>query len=78
MMFVRAGQTGQAMSAEIINLRRARKERARVEKERQAEENRRLFGLSKAERKQTDDEKDRASRRLDGHEIQSKHRSDDE
>ena len=65
------------MSAEIINLRRARKERARIEKERQAEENRRLFGLNKAERRHEAQEKDRQSRQLDGHEIVSS-RSDDE
>ncbi|RAZ88205.1 DUF4169 domain-containing protein [Mesorhizobium hawassense] len=35
---------------EIINLRQARKQKARIEKERQAGENRVLFGRSKAER----------------------------
>ena len=65
------------MSAEIINLRRVRKERARNEKEQKAEENRRLFGLSKAERRQEAQEKDRRTRELDGHEIKPS-RPDDE
>ena len=38
------------MSAEIVNLRRARKEKARADKERQAAENRIRFGRTKAER----------------------------
>ena len=36
--------------AEIVNLRQARKGRTRVERERQAEENRLRFGRPKAER----------------------------
>lgn len=38
------------MSADIVNLRRARKAKARAEKEQRAAENRVLFGRSKTER----------------------------
>lgn len=38
------------MSADIVNLRRARKAKARAEKEQRAAENRVLFGRSKIER----------------------------
>ena len=41
------------MSADIINLRQARKARARLEKEEKAQENRLQFGRSKAEKRQT-------------------------
>lgn len=54
------------MTAEIINLRQARKARARAAREAQADENRAKFGLSKAERQQLAMETDRAVRHLDG------------
>ncbi len=60
------------MSGEIINLRRARKQKARADKEQRAAENRRRFGLSKAERKHEAAERERAARHIDGH------RSDDD
>jgi Domain of unknown function (DUF4169) len=41
------------MTADIINLRRARKAKARTEKDAQAAENRAKSGRSKAERKMT-------------------------
>lgn len=53
--------------AEIINLRRARKDRARSAREKQAEENRARFGRTKAERLQADLEAGQAARHLDGH-----------
>lgn len=53
--------------AEIVNLRRARKARARVEKEAQAAENRLRFGTSAAERQASAGERDKARRHLDGH-----------
>lgn len=55
--------------AEIINLRRARKQRKRSEADRQAEQNRISFGRSKAERGLADAEKALASRRLEGHRL---------
>ena len=41
------------MTADIINLRRARKAKARAERTRQADENRITFGRTKAERTQS-------------------------
>ena len=54
------------MTAKIINLRQARKAKARAEKDRQAEENRARHGRSKAERHASEAEAERAVRRLDG------------
>ena len=53
--------------AEIINLRRARKQRTRDEKERQAAVARTAFGRSKAERASDRAAKRRLERHLDGH-----------
>jgi hypothetical protein len=57
--------------AEIINLRRARKQRARQESETKAEQNRISFGRTKAERSLTEAEQDKAARLLDGHRLGS-------
>lgn len=54
------------MSAEIVNLRRARKNRARAVGERRAEENRIRFGRTKAARRREEDERLRADTALDG------------
>lgn len=55
--------------AELINLRQARKRRDRAVAERKAEANRLAFGRSKAERRVTEAERDRAARDLDGHRL---------
>ena len=55
--------------AEIINLRQARKQKARVEAEKTAEQNRISFGRTKAERKLTGAERDKAARHIDGHRL---------
>ena len=55
--------------AEIVNLRRARKQRARQEAEKQADRNRVAFGRTKAERSLTEAERDKAARTLDGHRL---------
>lgn len=55
------------MAAEIVNLRKARKARDRVVKEKRAEENRVKFGRTKAERAQAKAESEIALRRLDAH-----------
>jgi len=52
--------------AEIVNLRRARKRKARVEKEAQAAENRVRFGRRRAAKRQSDLERERVARDLDG------------
>ncbi len=54
------------MSADIVNLRQARKARARAESVRQADENRVRFGRKKADRRREAAELDLAARRLDG------------
>lgn len=53
------------MAAEIINLRQARKAKARNDKERQAEQNRLTFGRTKAEKSLTRALNDQAEKRLD-------------
>lgn len=53
--------------AEIINLRQVRKQKARAEAERVAEQNRISFGRTKAERSLTEAERDKAARHIDGH-----------
>lgn len=58
------------MSAEIINLRQARKQKARADAEASAARNRVSFGLSKAERQAAKLAKDAAARGLDGHRLQ--------
>ena len=55
--------------AEIINLRQVRKQKARAEAEKTAEQNRISFGRTKAERKLTEAEKTLAERRLEGHRL---------
>lgn len=55
------------MSAEIVNLRKARKARDRAAKKKQAEENRVRFGRPKAERVQTRTDEALIRRRLDAH-----------
>lgn len=53
--------------AQIINLRTAKKHRARAEKEAQATQNRTLFGRSKSEKLQEALAKDRAEKHIEGH-----------
>jgi hypothetical protein len=55
------------MSAEIVNLRRARKAKARSEREKQAADNRIAFGRSKAEKALAEAERQRAGKSIDGH-----------
>jgi hypothetical protein len=50
---------------EIINLRQARKRKARADKETQAEANRAKFGRTKDEKTRAAREKDHARHRLD-------------
>ena len=53
--------------ADIINLRMARKQKARADKEAQAQQNRITFGRTKAEKQQAAAEKALADKRIDGH-----------
>jgi len=53
--------------AEIVNLRQARKQKARADKEVRATENRASFGRTKVEKKLSQAEQDLAKSRLDSH-----------
>jgi hypothetical protein len=64
------------MSAEIINLKRARKAKQRHEAATRAEQNRAKFGRTKAERQTADAERDLGARRLAA--AQRQRGSDDE
>lgn len=55
--------------AEIVNLRMARKAKARRDKARDAEHNRAAFGRNKAERDQAKAGIRRADAHLDGHKL---------
>lgn len=57
--------------ADIVNLRQARKTRARAEKERTAAANRAKFGLTKAQRQASIQEQDRLNRQVEGSRLQS-------
>ena len=52
---------------EIVNLRQFRKQKARAEAEKTAEQNRASFGRTKAEKKLSQAEQDLAKSRLDSH-----------
>jgi hypothetical protein len=54
---------------DLLNLRRARKSRDRKRKEAEAAENRIAFGLTKAERRRLDSERDKVERDLEGHKL---------
>jgi hypothetical protein len=51
--------------SDIVNLNRARKKKAAVEKEKRAQENRTKFGRTKAENARDRMEKERAAKMLD-------------
>ncbi len=53
--------------ADIVNLKRARKQKARTQAETEAAANRLTHGRSKAERNLSRAEKETADRKLDGH-----------
>ncbi|CDZ47542.1 DUF4169 family protein [Neorhizobium galegae] len=53
------------MSAEIVNLRQFRKAKERLEKEKEAEQNRLTFGRTKADKSLTKARNDKAEKGLD-------------
>ena len=57
------------MTGDIVNLRKARKARDRLSKEKRAEENRIKFGRTKAERERMEANKEIVVRRLDAHKL---------
>lgn len=54
---------------EIVNLNRARKDRAKADDKARATENRVAHGRTKAERQATEAERQRAARLLDGQKL---------
>lgn len=54
------------MTADIVNLNKARKKKARAERATQAQENRVRFGQTKAERSKAAAERERIARELEG------------
>jgi len=54
---------------EIVNLRAARKAKARFDKEQLAEQNRRKFGRTRAEREHDEKTSVLATRKLDSHRL---------
>lgn len=56
----------------ILSLSKARKAKARADKEKTAEQNRVLFGRTKAEKQQARAEKELADRRIAAHRIDQK------
>jgi Domain of unknown function (DUF4169) len=55
--------------AEIVNLRRARKDKARQQRESEADANRRRFGRTKAEKAADKNAQERSRRDIDGKKI---------
>ncbi|MCO6178696.1 DUF4169 family protein [Ciceribacter sp. RN22] len=53
------------MAADVVNLRQYKKTKARAEKDRTAEQNRILFGRTKAEKELTRAEREKAEKTLD-------------
>ncbi len=53
--------------ADIVNLRQVRKAKVRVDREKEAEANRRLHGMTKAERDKAADERRRLDQHVEGH-----------
>lgn len=64
------------MTAEIVNLRQARKRKSRAEKERIAAENRTRFGRPGAERRLEDATRELETKKLDGLRRQAPEPSD--
>jgi hypothetical protein len=58
--------------AEVINLKRVRKAKARSEQQKTAAENRRRFGRTKAEKAADRGAADRAGRSFDGKQLDKK------
>ncbi len=57
------------MSGEIVNLRQARKRKARAEAEAKAADNRVRFGRTKVEKALGDARRDLEARRIEGHRL---------
>ncbi|SIT79007.1 DUF4169 family protein [Pontibaca methylaminivorans] len=62
--------------AEVVNLNRARKQRARAARKQRGDENAMRFGRGKAGRALDHALQDRAARALDGHRLEQDHAGD--
>jgi hypothetical protein len=58
------------MTADIVNLKRVRKAKARAAHDREAEANRRLHGMTKAERERLAEERRRLGAHVEGHRLE--------
>ena len=58
------------MSAEVVNLRKARKDAKKREDAERAAANRIAYGRTKAQRESHKEQKQKSSRHLDGHKIE--------
>lgn len=65
------------MTADIINLRQARKARRRAAKETEAAENRIRYGQSKSDKASATAETEKNARSLEGHRLDPPSRDDD-
>lgn len=65
------------MSAEIVNLRQVRKQKKRTDREKQAEDNRRKFGRTKAEREAARRRREDLEKQVDSHRLSSSDASAD-
>ena len=65
------------MAADIVNLRQKRKAKARTDKEAVAEQNRLLFGRTKAQKQKETAERTLEATRLDGLKLQTKPSADE-
>lgn len=63
--------------AKVVNLNKFRKQKAKQEREKQADVNRRLHGRTKAERLQELKQKQRLETQVDGAKLQTPKDSDD-
>ena len=66
------------MSAEIINLRMARKHKQRQGKDKAAEDNRRKFGRTKAEREAARRRREELESHVEGHRLETPRLPDDD
>lgn len=60
------------MAADIVNLKQFKKQKARADKDKQAEQNRISFGRSKAEKNLTEARNDKAKRELDAKKLEDR------
>lgn len=58
--------------AQIVNLRQVRRKKEKAKREAKAEQNRMLFGRTKAERQRDEAVAENASKRLNGHRLDGK------